>query len=226
MALEEKTGKSPTIAVCGPKGAGKTSLIKRLLNDSFSEIYQPTNSVESFPLIGERGIINVFEFPQDERYSPFIKSFSSTASRLFIVLDSQNLPESKKLQEYFALAGNNASTHWIINKIDKLESKPHKPEKPERDEADGSLTKISILNEFLKTLQKAGISSNIHFISSKEGDGIQELRKEINILAPAYKSPSPATSSFLGYFFSLNKEKAESPSTKEPVASRTEPKPK
>lgn len=187
MGSEKKDEKSvdATITVCGPDGAGKTSLIHRILYDTFPEAPLPVKITQFFKQtfsLSHSGLtkpedkksITFCEPVNGELFNSYYKAFNGvyflSAKYTLIVVDSEKLPSTEKLKDYFSLVGNDSTIHLVVNKID------------DSDQFDKTKNSIESL------LTGAGVKvspTEIHYISAKNNHGIQELREHLGIPNPS-----------------------------------------
>ena len=146
----------------GPSGAGKTSILKKLINNTFTEKIPPTIGVEymlrSFQIRNENVNIQIWDTAGQERYRSLSKSYYRNAVGVLIVFDitEQNSFDSLTtwISDVHQLCDPNCVMHLIGNKLDLA------------NEREVSFTEAS---DF-------ATAHNMKYIetSAKEGDNINE----------------------------------------------------
>jgi len=187
MVVEKETKQHSSIIVCGSSGSGKTSLIQDLLYNISPKPPLATTTLETFDQSFSLGSNNLgrpattvrvtcFElsdiYLKDSRFNFIGKNFLTNADTILIVVDGTNLLSAQELKKYFdmAMMNENVPIHLVVNKT----------EKPNEDALKNSIKKL--LNE--AEIEEADI--NIHYVSTKDNQNIQQLRDAIDIPEPSF----------------------------------------
>lgn len=161
---EKKDLREGKMLIVGQGGVGKTSLLKRILYDRFSEDEKTTDGLDikkwKTKLNNEEVYVNIWDFGGQEIYHSTHQFFLTKRSVYILVWDSRQEDEHGRIDYWLKLIqsfGKNSPIIVVSNRI---------------DEAGGKEIDKDILQ------QKYNIR---HFVetSCKTGKGIKELRKKI-----------------------------------------------
>lgn len=156
------------ICLLGAFAVGKTSLISRFINDSFSEKYHTTIGVK----IDQKNLIVddkeltllIWDIHGEDRFQKVQASYLFGTSGYFLVADAtrkESLPAIIKLKELIEKTAGSIPYRVLINKTDL------------KDDIEVDIT----------DLQKIGIpETNIINTSAKTGEGVEEAFAELGKL--------------------------------------------
>ena len=155
------------IVTLGESSVGKTSIINRLMNKSFDNLYQPTVGA-TFVLHEEyvddnKVEMQIWDTAGQEQYKSLSPIYCRNAAAAIIIFDITNHESFLKLDEWLQLIKNASNTEPILfiaaNKSDLIDSR--------------KVSEIE-MNEYST---KRNIP--IFYTSAKNGDGIDELFQKI-----------------------------------------------
>ncbi len=187
MAAEKEIKQHSSIIVCGSSGSGKTSLIQDLLYNISPKPPLATTTLETFDQSFSLGSNNLGQpattvrvacselsdtYLKDSRFNFIGQNFITNADTILIVVDGTNLLSAQELKKYFdmAMINENVPIHLVVNKTEKL-------------------NKAALKNSITKLLNEAEIEEadiNIHYVSTKDNQNIQQLRDAIDIPEPSF----------------------------------------
>jgi internalin A len=153
------------VLIVGQPAAGKTSLVKRLINNEFDANQAMTEGINvkrwPFKLADDREIsLNIWDFGGQEIMHATHQFFLTKRSLYIILIDAREGEDNGKLEYWLKTAqkfGDNAPVLVVVNKIDIH---------PLHLNRRGLQDKYKMIKGFLE-------------ISCKDGDGIKELKKAI-----------------------------------------------
>ncbi len=168
-----ETDKSPfKIIIAGDANTGKTSIVKRFIEESFFQRYEATIGVEftsKSVFIGNRNIrLQVWDISGQDRFRAIGAGYFRGCDGCILVFDATNQNSFEKLHIWLNLIEQNAPTDMIVllvaNKIDK---------------------KDDIFYQSIESIKKTNVASRvheIHEISAKSGYKVYDIFRNLAII--------------------------------------------
>ena len=162
--IDKQIKKMFQILMLGDCEVGKTSIIKRILNDEFSELYNKTNSFEfswnNFEIDNEIYTLQIWDITGKENFNLISENFYKKCNCAFFVYSIDNKNSLINLKERLKVFRNYSSPNTLLFLVG---NKSDNNEKRETSYGDGINFKMeNNLNYFFE-------------ISAKNGEGISEI---------------------------------------------------